>query len=131
MAGVAFLFIAAVAFAWPQPVAAEAATGQTAAPSPSWARSIEVVDDGAPVMLGPSNESARRGTVGAGTRLGFTRRVFGEGCSTLDGCLVPNPRPALHLRGARHAIIGAARAQGRRMGRRRLAVASALRVHPL
>ena len=82
MAGVAFLFIAAVAFAWPQPVAAEVATGQTAAPSPSWARSIEVVDDGAPVMLGPSNESARRGTVGAGTRLGFTRRVFGEGCST-------------------------------------------------
>ena len=35
-----------------------------------------------PVMLGPSSESRRRGTVGAGTRLGFTRRVFGEGCST-------------------------------------------------
>jgi hypothetical protein len=82
MAGVAFLLIAAIALGWPQPVAAETATGQTAVPAPSWARSIEVVDDGAPVMLGPSSESRRRGTVGAGTRLGFSHRVFGEGCST-------------------------------------------------
>jgi hypothetical protein len=82
MGGVAFLLIAAVAFAWPQPVAAETATAQTAAPAPSWAKSIEVVSDGAPVMLEPNSESRRRGTIGAGTRLGFTRRVFGEGCST-------------------------------------------------
>jgi len=82
MAGVALLLVAAVSFGWAQPVAAERLTGQTAAPAPSWARSIEVIDDGAPVMLEPSSESRRRGTVGAGTRLGFTRRVFGEGCST-------------------------------------------------
>ena len=82
MGGVAFLLIAAVAFGWARPAGAEIVTGQTAVPAPSWAKSIEVVDDGAPVMLGPSNESRRRGTVGAGTRLGFTRRVFGEGCST-------------------------------------------------
>ena len=82
MGGVTFLWIAAVALGWPQSVAAETVTGQTAAPAPSWARSIEVVNDGAPVMLDPSSESRRRGTVGAGTRLGFARRVFGEGCST-------------------------------------------------
>jgi hypothetical protein len=33
-------------------------------------------------MVEPNSESRRRGTVGAGTRLGFQRRVFGEGCST-------------------------------------------------
>ncbi|UCF46436.1 MAG: L,D-transpeptidase [Myxococcales bacterium] len=82
MGGIAFMVIAAVAFGWPQSVAAEIAVGDTAAPAPSWAKSIEVIDDGAPVMLGPSDESRRRGTVGAGTRLDFTRRVFGEGCST-------------------------------------------------
>ena len=55
---------------------------ETAVPAPSWARSIEVVDDGAPVMVAPDDRSRRRGTVGAGTRLGFERRVFGRGCST-------------------------------------------------
>jgi hypothetical protein len=82
MGGVAFLLIAVLAFGWPQQAAAETALGEAAAPAPSWVKSIEVVDDGAPVMLGPSTESRRRGTVGAGTRLGFSRRVFGEGCST-------------------------------------------------
>jgi hypothetical protein len=77
MGGVAFLLITAAAVCWPQPAAA-----QTAVPAPTWARSIEVVDDGAPVMLEPRSDSRRRGTVGSGTRLGFTRRVFGEGCST-------------------------------------------------
>jgi len=77
MAGVAFLLITAAAVCWPHPAAA-----QTAVPAPTWARSIEVVDDGAPVMLEPRSDSRRRGTVGAGTRLGFTRRVFGEDCST-------------------------------------------------
>ena len=82
MGGVAFLLVAAVALGWSQPVAAETAIGQTAAPAPSWAKSIEVIDDGAPVMLEPNSESRRRGTIGAGTRLDFTLRVFGEGCST-------------------------------------------------
>jgi len=71
------LLIAATAVCWSQATAA-----QTAVPAPAWARSIEVVDDGAPLMLEPRSDSRRRGTVGAGTRLGFTRRVFGEGCST-------------------------------------------------
>ena len=82
MGGVAFLVIALAASCWPGAAAAETLGGRTAAPAPSWVRSIEVVDDGAPVMLAPDSESRRRGTVGAGTRLGFTRRVFGEGCST-------------------------------------------------
>ncbi len=82
MGGIALLLTAAVAFGWPHAVRADIATGDAAAPAPSWAKSVEVISDGAPVMLEPSNESRRRGTVGAGTRLGFTRRVFGEGCST-------------------------------------------------
>jgi hypothetical protein len=86
MGGLALLLIAMVAFL-PRATIAQAssgtpATAETAAPAPSWAQSIEVVDDGAPVMLGPSNDARRRGTVGVGTRLGFSRRVFGEGCST-------------------------------------------------
>lgn len=82
MVGAASLFIAALAFGWPQGVSADAAVGSSAAPAPPWAKSIEVVNDGAPVMLEANSSSRRRGTVGAGTRLGFTRRVFGEGCST-------------------------------------------------
>ena len=83
MGGFGFVMLAAaVGLGWAQPVAAEIATAQAAAPAPNWAQSIEVVDDGAPVMLAPDSNSRRRGTVGAGTRLGFTRRVFGEGCST-------------------------------------------------
>ncbi len=82
MGGAAALVIAALAVAWPHAVCADAPAVQVAAPAPSWAKSIEVVNDGAPVMLAPDGESRRRGTVGAGTRLGFTRRVFGEGCST-------------------------------------------------
>lgn len=82
MVGAAALFIAALAVGWPRAASADAADGRAAAPAPSWARSIEVVNDGAPVMLGPDGSSRRRGTVGAGTRLGFTQRVFGEGCST-------------------------------------------------
>ena len=82
MAGVGFLWVAALALSWPQAATADSLAGTTAAPPPAWARSIEVVDDGAPVMLEPDSESRRRGTVGAGTRLGFKRRVFGAGCST-------------------------------------------------
>lgn len=76
------LLFAALAFGWPQSVCADADRSETAAPAPSWAKSVEVVNDGAPLMLAPDGESRRRGTVGAGTRLGFTRRVFGKGCST-------------------------------------------------
>jgi len=82
MGGVRLFLVAGVVLAWASPIAADVVTGQTAAPAPSWARSIEVVDDGAPVMLEPGSASRRRGTVSAGTRLVFTRRVFGEGCST-------------------------------------------------
>ncbi|MGB8329680.1 MAG: L,D-transpeptidase [Polyangiales bacterium] len=82
MGGIAFLVLAAVALGWPQPVEAETVIWQPAAPAPSWAKSIEVVDDGAPVMLEPRSDARRRGTVGAGTRLGFKQRVFGEDCST-------------------------------------------------
>lgn len=86
MGGLALLLIAMVVSS-PQTAAAQgpsgaADTAESAAPAPPWARSIEVVDDGAPLMLGPGNDGRRRGTVGAGTRLGFSRRVFGEGCST-------------------------------------------------
>ena len=54
----------------------------TAVPAPHWAKSIEVVNDGAPIMVEPDSASRRRGTVGVGTRLAFNRRVFGRGCST-------------------------------------------------
>ncbi|MGB5368663.1 MAG: L,D-transpeptidase, partial [Polyangiales bacterium] len=99
------LFITALAVGWPQLVSADAAVGQAAAPAPPWAKSVQVVNDGAPVMLAPDGSSRRRGTVGAGTRLGFTRRVFGEGCSTgvwyetsdqlfiCEGHVQPSPEP--------------------------------------
>ncbi|MGD8608655.1 MAG: L,D-transpeptidase [Myxococcales bacterium] len=81
MGGLAFLLIAAAAWGRPEIAAAETAAVEEATPPPSWAKSIEVVDDGAPVMMAPDASSQRRGTVGAGTRLGFSRRVFGPGCA--------------------------------------------------
>ena len=77
MGGFAIVCVLAAIISWPAPAAA-----QTAVPAPSWAKSIEVVNDGAPVMLAPSPDARRRGTIGAGTRLGFSGRVFGKGCST-------------------------------------------------
>lgn len=50
-------------------------------PPPSWARSIEVVDDGAPIENAPRQGAKRRGTVAVGTRLPLGRRVPGDGCS--------------------------------------------------
>jgi len=82
MGGAAFSLIAALALCWPMTAFAEPTAGQTAVPAPYWAKSIEVVNDGSPVMVEPDSESRRRGTVGAGTRLGFKRRVFGKSCST-------------------------------------------------
>lgn len=43
---------------------------------------VEVVDDGAPLLVAPDSEARRRGTVGKGTRLGVARRVEGDGCAT-------------------------------------------------
>lgn len=80
MGGLALWVIAAAVLSWPGGAAAETVTVEQATPAPSWARSIEVVDDGAPVMMAPDGGARRRGTVGAGTRLGFSRRVFGPGC---------------------------------------------------
>lgn len=82
MGRVIFVSIAVLCACCPQAVAAEPSTAETAVPAPSWAQSIEVVDDGAPVLVAPDGASRRRGTIGVGTRLGFRRRVFGEGCST-------------------------------------------------
>lgn len=74
--------IAIIATMAPPRAAAEAPIGDTAVPAPHWAKSIEVVNDGAPIMVEPDSGSRRRGTVGAGTRLAFKRRVFGKGCAT-------------------------------------------------
>jgi hypothetical protein len=82
MTGVRFAIVAALALTWARPGVAEVTKVEAAAPAPSWAKSIEVVNDGAPVMMEPSEAARRRGTIGAGTRLGFVRRVFGDGCST-------------------------------------------------
>jgi hypothetical protein len=49
-------------------------------PPPAWARSVEVVEDGAPVVDAPSPGSKRRGTVALGTRLPVLARVLGPGC---------------------------------------------------
>jgi hypothetical protein len=80
--GVVVLVLGTLSALWPRPVAAETVVGEVAVPPPSWARSIEVIDDGAPVLVAPDAASRRRGTIGVGTRLGFRRRVFGKGCST-------------------------------------------------
>ena len=74
--------IASLTAAFLVSTAAHANVGDPAAPAPYWAKSIEVVNDGAPVFVAPDADSRRRGTIGAGTRLGFERRVFGSGCST-------------------------------------------------
>ncbi len=58
------------------------ASAQDAVPPPSWARSIEVVDDGAVLYVAPRAGADRRGTVSEGTRLPFVRRLAGNGCST-------------------------------------------------
>ncbi len=79
MGGYARLAIAACLVLVPRGASAQTA-GAPAVPPPSWARSIEVVNDGAPVMMAPDGDARRRGTVGVGTRLGFSKRVFGPGC---------------------------------------------------
>jgi hypothetical protein len=44
--------------------------------------SVEVVDDGAPLLVEADGRARRRGTVGKGTRLEVERRVEGDGCAT-------------------------------------------------
>ncbi|MFW6050698.1 MAG: L,D-transpeptidase [Myxococcota bacterium] len=51
-------------------------------PPPASARSLEVVDDGAPVRVAPREGADRRGTVAEGTRLPLRERLYGEGCAT-------------------------------------------------
>ena len=51
-------------------------------PPPSWARSVEVIDDGAVIYREPRQGSPRRGTVAIGTRLPLVRRLAGDGCPT-------------------------------------------------
>lgn len=82
MGGAVLSLVAALALCWSTTAFAEASLDQTAVPAPYWAKSIAVVNDGAPVMVEPDSESRRRGTIGAGTKIGFKRRVFGKGCST-------------------------------------------------
>ncbi len=60
--------------------AASAQAPTPAAPAPSWARSVEVVDSGTPILDAPSASARRRGTVSAGTRLPAEARVLGDGC---------------------------------------------------
>ena len=53
-----------------------------AVPPPDWARSLEVIDDGAVVYVEARRGARRRGTVKEGTRLPLVRRFAGEGCET-------------------------------------------------
>lgn len=55
---------------------------QDAVPPPTWARSVEVIDDGAQVFGAPRSGARRRGTLALGTRLAFEGRALGDGCST-------------------------------------------------
>jgi len=59
-----------------------AVVAQDAVPPPSWARSVEVTDDGAVLYDAPRRGASRRGTVTIGTRLPLVRRLAGDGCST-------------------------------------------------
>lgn len=70
-----FLALGAATLALAQPHAS-----RQAVPPPSWARSAEVVDDGAVVYVEPRAGARRRGTVAIGTRLPLVRRVGGTGC---------------------------------------------------
>lgn len=53
-----------------------------AVPPPTWARSVQVLDDAAPVFLAPGRGSKRRGTVRVNTRMPLLGRVAADGCST-------------------------------------------------
>lgn len=73
----AWLFLVLIAFA------RDARTrAQSLPPLPRDARSIEVLDDGAYVLVAPHDGSARRGTLMRGAHLGIRGRVIGDGCST-------------------------------------------------
>ena len=55
--------------------------GAQALPPPSWVQSIEITEEGAPIVWGPGEKTKRRGTLKRGTRLAVVGRVFAPGCS--------------------------------------------------
>ncbi len=61
---------------------------ESASPPPADARSIEVLDDGTPILRDP-RRGARYGALAKGTRLAFGRRVFGEECAGAYYEIVP------------------------------------------
>jgi hypothetical protein len=54
----------------------------TAVPPPAWARSVEIIDEGAIVRASAARGAPRRGTVALGTRLPIVSRVASEACAT-------------------------------------------------
>ncbi|MCC7541859.1 MAG: L,D-transpeptidase family protein [Deltaproteobacteria bacterium] len=54
--------------------------GEVGAPSPEWARTVEVQLHGAPVRAGPDDQSERRGQVARGARFPLLARRLGQGC---------------------------------------------------
>lgn len=76
-------FVATLAFALGLlALAPTVSPAQSAVPPPSWARSAEVIDDGAVIQVAPRRNADRRGTVALGTRLPLVRRLAGRGCPT-------------------------------------------------
>ena len=63
-------------------LAAPPLSAEDVVPPPAWARSVEVVDDGAPLVVAPKPAAKRRGTVREGTRLPLRERLYGGGCPT-------------------------------------------------
>ena len=76
MRGVRSFSIASLVF-----LVSSVATAQ-ALPPPTWAESIEIIEEGAPIVWSPGENPKRRGTLRRGTRLGVAGRVFAAGCST-------------------------------------------------
>ena len=64
------------------PVGVGVLGAQHAVPAPDWVRSVEIMEDGAPVFLEAGAGTTRRGTVDLGTRLPFRRRLAAPGCET-------------------------------------------------
>lgn len=64
----------------PPSAAATSSASSEVVPPPPGARSLEVIDDGAPLFVAPEQGAARRGTVAQGTRLPLDERLYGNGC---------------------------------------------------
>ena len=77
-----FIVVVAAGLAGASPwVLADTNARRTPQTGRTWAQSIEVVDDGAPLMVAADPASRRRGTAGVGTRLPVLRRVTAPGCA--------------------------------------------------